>query len=343
MANGGNPNHAPAGAPNGTGGQFVSGPESGGGAEQKKDNKSANAKKSTKGKGKANFKKKVAPVLMSEDALAQMFAKLQDINQGINVPLLNDPKDIEANIEHFFSKQVIGHLDRLFAKDRWGQEGYFHPNDNPNMSLNLFTCVFGKYRYKDNHAHLISLDDYNKMAADTNNYRKVFRGFSSEGARRAKILNGYLTPDINNLSIYGNGVYGTNVYTTTDYQYAKNYADYDDNKVLFCLVDRNAKKINERTLNQYKMMFSSNIWNDETNQYEQNPLSSSIANKVSNHLIKNGIDPEKAQRMGNSFVRQLREDESLIAILLGYDYQISSSGQQRNILNLNKWYIAKRW
>lgn len=338
MANKGNPNHAPAGAPGGTGGQFVSGPEAGGGQEQKQ----TTAKKTTKSKGKAAPKfKRVKPTLTSPDALAQMFAQLQDINQGINVPLLNDAQDIEQNIEKFFSKQVIGHLSR-----EWDiGHGYIHPEAKKNISLNLFTCVFGKYRYKDNHAHLISMDDFNKMAAQTDKYRKVYRGFTSEGTARANILKGYLTPDINNLTIYGNGVYGTNVYTATDYQYSLNwYANYDDNKVLYGLVDRDAKKIEESKLRNIQQQFlQGRIYDWKTNSYNDNAITASIKQKVINQLMNNGIDQEKAQKMSAKFADTLAQDMSLVAILLGYDYQVCSRGQQRNILNLDKWYIAKRW
>ena len=340
MANKGNPNHAPAGAPNGTGGQFTSGPQAGGEQGQEQKQTTAKAKKTTKGKAKPQFKK-VKPTLLAPDALAQMFAKLQDINQGINVPLLNDAQDIEQNVEKFFSQQVIGHLSR-----EWDiGHGYIHPKAKQNVSLNLFTCVFGKYRYKDNHAHLITMDEFNKMAAQPDKFRKVYRGFTSEGEARANILKGYLTPDINNLTIYGNGVYGTNVYTSTDYQYSLGwYANYDDSKVLYSLVDRDAKKIDENKLRNIQQQFLTGRQYDwKTNSYTDNAVSASIKQKVTNHLMNNGIDPEKSKKMSQKFVDTLASDMSLVAILLGYDYQVCSGGKQRNILNLDKWYIAKRW
>lgn len=340
MANKGNPNHAPAGAPGGTGGQFVSGPQAGGETGQEQKTTTKTVKKATKGKAKSKFKR-VKPSLKSEDALALMFAQLQDINQGINVPLLSSAQDIEQNIEKFFSKQVIGHISREWDNGK----GYIHPKSHPNVSINMFTCVFGKYRYKDNHAHLISFEEFNKMAADTTNYRKVYRGFSSTGERRANILKSYLTADLNNLDIYGNGVYGTNVYTSTDYNYSLAwYAGNDDSKVLYCLVDRNANKIEETKLKSIQQQFfKGRIWDDNTYEYKDNPLMVSIKKKVAAHLINNGIDQDKAQKMSNKFADTLQNDESLLAILLGYDYQVSSRGQQRNILNLDKWYIAKRW
>lgn len=342
MANQGNPNHAPAGAPNGTGGQFTSGPEAGGATEQKQPK---TAKKTTKGKKKASFKKKAIPTLKSADALAQMFAKLQDINQGINVPLLNSPEEVEQNIEKFFSKQVIGHLDRLYGKTGgWCSADQFHPKSNDNVTLNLFTCVFGKYRYKDNHAHLISMDDYNKMSADVNHYRKVYRGFTSEGEKRINIIKGYITADINNIDIYGNGVYGTNIYTATDYNYSyMHYANRQDSKVLYCLVDRTAKKIETGKLQNMIYRSFSRDYDYNTNKYNKQPLRASIEQKIENHLVANGIEQGRAHNMAEDFGQTLERDPSLLGILLGYDYQVSSSGQQRNILNLDKWYIAKRW
>lgn len=347
MANKGNPNHAPAGAPGGTGGQFVSGPQSGGETEQEQQQAQAPVAKktTTKGKKKVAFKKKAAPTLKSGDALAQMFAKLQDISQGINVPLLNSPEEVEQNIEKFFSKQVIGHLDRLYGKaGGWCSADQFHPKSNPNVDLNLFTCVFGKYRYKDNHAHLISQEDYNKMAADTTHYRKVYRGFTSEGEKRANIIKSYITPDINNIDIYGNGVYGTNVYTSTDYSYSYNsYAGRQDSKVLYCLVDRTANKIETGKLRTMRDRSFTRHYDYNTGKSIKPPLRISLENKIENHLIANGIEAERAKNMAKDFGETLERDESLLAILLGYDYQVSSSGQQRNILNLDKWYIAKRW
>ena len=76
MANGGNPNHAPAGAPGGIGGQFVSGPQSGGETEQKQ----AKTKKTTKSKATTKFKKKPVPVLKSDPrafkAISDSFVRL---------------------------------------------------------------------------------------------------------------------------------------------------------------------------------------------------------------------------------------------------------------------------
>ena len=315
------------------------------------DGGSSKKGKSAKGKGKVKgstkFQKKPALKVKEGFSLADMFAKLQDINSGISVGPLNTAEEVEQNIEKFFSKQVIGHLDRLFGKSDSYNKWQFHPKSNQRVSLALFTCVLGKYRYPDNHAHLLKPADFDKLALDTQNYTKVYRGFSSEGEKRNNIMKGYLTADINNIDVYGNGCYGTNVYTTTDYEYALGYADYSSSKVLTCLVDRNARKVltNDLSKEMHKIQDDGHSEYDSNGNYKgwvsnERPLMTSMKQKLEAHLINNGIDPERAKEMAEGFKENLQGDVSLMAILLGYDYQISEGGKrQRNILNLKKWYI----
>ena len=335
MAKGqGNPNHAPAGAPGGTGGQFVSGPETG--AEQGQEQV---AKKETKTKAKkAPFKKRAPKV--DESKLDSMFAKLMDLNQSISVGPLEKAEDIEQNIDKLFNKRAIEHIDRLFGKANSYCPYIFHPKSNEWVDLNLFTCILGKYRYPDNHAHFIPNDQFEKMAADKEHYTLCYRGFSSEGEKRKSILKGYGTADIDNLDIYGNGVYGTNIYTSTSFDYSKRgYAGNDANKVLHCLVDRTARKVKTEDLRREFESKLHSSYNYSTGKTEEKPLMTSLIKKFESHLINNGIEAGRANKMADGFKRALENDISLFAILLGYDYQISSGGSQRNILNLSKWYI----
>jgi len=332
--NKGNPNHAPKGAPGGTGGQFVSGPESG--AEPVAETKKKKASAST-AKKKAPFRKKVQVDLSKLDS---MFAKLQDLNQAISVGPLSTAEELEQNIEKLFSKKVIGHIDRLYGKGNEYEKGIFHPESNPNMNLNLFTCVLGKYRYPDNHARFIPEDEFNKLAADKEHYTMVFRGFTSEGEKRRKILKGYGTIDIDNIDIYGNGVYGTNVYTSTTYEYSlRHYAGGNPNKVLHCLVDRNARKVFTGDLQRECNQKLKSHYDYNLHKEVETPLMTSIKTKFEQHLINNGIEQTRAHSMAKDFGKSLENDVSLFAVLLGYDYQVSESGNQRNILNLNKWII----
>ena len=304
MAGGGNPNHAPAGAPGGTGGQFVSGPEAGG----------APAKKAT-GKKFAKKPKKVTPTIKVEGGLEALLAQLQDLNQGISVGPLTTVEEIDQNIEKFWSKKVIEHVDRLFGNATgYCGDGQFHPKSNPNVNLNLFTCVFGKYRYPDNHAHLVTKEEYDRLSQDTSRWEKVYRGFTSIGPKRKNIMKGYLTADINNIDIYGNGVFGTNVYTSTDYGYSyRDYASRDDKRVLYCLVDKQARIIDAHTLSSLMRNKLSKDYNYVTQKYEEKPLAKSIRNKVYQHLMNNGMEDNRADDIANAFVAQLGSDMSLLA------------------------------
>lgn len=310
------------------------------------DGGSSKKGKSAKGKGKVKgstkFQKKPALKVKEGFSLADMFAKLQDINSGINVGPLNTAEELEDNIEKFFSQQVINHLNRVwgssksYCADKW----QFNPPGNDHMNLAIFTCLLGKYRYPDNHAHLLKPADFDKLAADTENYTKVYRGFTSTGERRKEIMKTYLTADINNLTIYGaNTCYGTNVYTSTKYEYSlNNYANGDPARVLHCVVDRNARKILDENLMKEVRKIQDDYDYNKGN-YVEKPLMTSLKTKLESHLINNGINPERAHEMAEGFKENLQQDRSLMAVLLGYDYQISAGGQQRNILNLKKWYI----
>ena len=265
---------------------------------------------------------------LSDTALEDFMSELEDLNQMSSIPPLNSLQEVEDNIEQFFSKRVVDQLDRLVNRSANCQPFQFHPKANPWVNLNIYTCVFGKYRYQDNHATYISQSEYLKMARDTANFAKVYRGITSQGARRQSILDSYATMDIDNLDIYGNGMYGTNVYTTLSIQYARSYGT-----PIMGLVDKNARSIESDDLHAIRSGF------DFTN----------MEKRVVTHLQGMGLTPERSGEIAHYFVSAVKNDISLVAILLGYDYQYGDGSyngypnHQRNILNLKKWYIVKEY
>ena len=319
-----NNKHYPAGTSKG--GQFMEKDSAAVPGEGEDENSSSQ----TPAKKRVVKKKPKIQELENKGGFGAFFAQLQDLNSTAQVGLLNDENEIEQNIEKFWSKNVTTHIDRLYGTTSSCASYQFHPKSNSRVNLNLFTCVFGKYRYPDNHAKLISQEEYDRLSQDSANYTRVYRGFSSEGEKRKAIINGYTTADVNNIDVYGNGVYGTNIYTSVDYSYSLSYANYDSSKVLYCLVDKNAKYIDDVSLNKIQRKLQNN-----------SALCQSIIDKTKNQLIKNGVAEDRADRISKSFEKSLTSDDSLLAILLGYDYQISSGRSQRNILNLKKWLINK--
>lgn len=303
--------------------------------------KSKNAKGKKTGKGK--FVKKPKPVVktISETSAFDFAAAIRDLNQPISVGPLNSVEEVSDNIDKLFSKQVINHIDKLYGLtegERWTEPWQFHPKANPKVNLNLFTCVLGKYRFPDNHAKMMNEVDFNRLAQDTEKYTRVYRGISSTGDKRAAIIKSYITADINNLDIYGNGCYGTNIYTTLDESYAYSYADYDRTKIIYGLVDKDARVVRSSSLSQ-NMSKIRDTWDGSIGKSRKSPLMETMKQKLVNHLQSNGIETSRAQEIGDGFEEALKSDISLMAILLGYDYQISDNGRQRNILNLKKWII----
>ncbi len=334
-----NKNHAPAGAANGAGGQFVSADDASSQQAQAQTTATA-AKKKAPVKKKAAAKKKATgqgPRVKKKDeeyeALAKAFGskfgvfmeKLNDFSQSSEVGFLSTPQEITGNIGKILSKNVVSHIDRLYGQSTNCSSYQFHPKSNPHVNLNIFTCVLGKYRFKSNHAHFVDAQEYDKMQYDPR-YEKVYRGITSTGEKRRNILNGYTTYDINNVDIYGNGIFGTNVYTTTRYTYASGYA-YGDSGIIYGLVAKDAKTCDSVSLNSEKSTFIRR-YGDE------------MKSAVKKAFENGGVDSDRAQRIADSFVKSVQTDVSLYALIKGYDYQISD-GHQRNILNLNKWYIRR--
>ena len=151
---------------------------------------------------------------------------INDINQCSNVPFLSTSTEIEQNIESFFSKPVIEKIDSLYGDpSNVGCASYqFRPKSNPHIRLEIFPNVLGKYRYKDNRAHIVSAEEFD-------NYKgtKIYRGISSSGEKARSIVNSYGKIDLDNFDYYcpnGGNCYGSNIYTTVDKWYAQRYAGY---------------------------------------------------------------------------------------------------------------------
>lgn len=252
--------------------------------------------------------------------------RLKDLNQTSNVPKLTTARDIESHITEFFSKQVIGKIDELYGKSTDCASYQFHPKSNPHMTLEIFPNVLGKYRYKDNHAKIVSAEEFDKLK-QTWNGDKIFRGISSNGLKAQNIVNSYGIIDLNNFDYYcpnGGNVYGSNIYTTVSRSYALSYSGYKGTLIEGLLDSQNSWSM---TYNQVKMIMS------KINQNQ-------VLSDVSNHLEKNGLDSQRAQRIANSFSKAIKSDPGIVAILMGLDYYIADN-HQRNLFNLSKWIIRE--
>ena len=306
----GNPFHKPAGSSDG--GEFTSGPESGNGeqSESEKDPDLA----------------LLEELGISAEDLQGIADELEDLNQPMQIPLLNSVEEIENNIEKFFSKKVIATLESMVGATSDTQPYLFHPKANPNVSISIYTCVFGKYRYPDNNAKFIDRSEYNRLKQDPG-YEKIFRGITAKDSYQLKnIVDSYGSFDFDHLEIYGNGVFGTNVYTTVNKDYAQSYASNyrGAGKIIYGLLSMDSHVISSDVLKRMK----------------RNLNTTNIVARTKKHLLQNGLSEERADLISSQFGVAMTRDISLLGILLGYDYQISD-GHQRNILNLSKWYILK--
>jgi hypothetical protein len=194
------------------------------------------------------------------------------------------------------------------------------------MILEIFPNVLGKYRYKDNHAHIVDGAEFNKLAA-SGKYTKIYRGISSRGEIAKNIVGNYGIVDLNNFDYYGpNGgnCYGSNIYTTIDYSYASSYAGYNGTMINGLLDEKNSKYMT------YNQVYKIRIGLDQF----------LIEDNVTNHLTKMGLDSDRAKKIGKSFARAVTNDNGLVAILMGLDFYISDN-HQRNLFNLNKWIIKE--
>lgn len=283
-------------------------------------------------------------VKMKQGATLQgLVDRLNDLNQVANIPQLRSARDIEGNIEQYFSKQVTEKLNEMYGNSQNCASYQFRPKSNPNVMLNLFTCVLGKYRYKDNHAHLVSSEEFDKILSPNDfnilmnknsgygyysrsemakvyDFQPIFRGITSTGTKRQNILESYGTMDLNNYDIYGNGVFGTNVYTTVNVGYARGYGT----PIYGILDGRNAFYMNE----------------GQIRTIQSNINTVNMESKIEQKLVDNGLQQDRAKRIASSFVKSLKSDMSLVSILLGLDFQVCDN-HQRNVLNLNRWYIRR--
>ena len=253
--------------------------------------------------------------------------RLADLNQSINVPKLTSARDIESHITEFFSKQVISKINELYASTSDCASYQFHPKSNPHMILEIFPNVLGKYRYKDNHAKVVSAQEFNQLAMSMLGSERIWRGITSSGEKARGIVGSYGRVDLNNFDYYcpnGGNCYGSNIYTTVDRSYAKGYTGYGGTLIEGILDSRNSWHMDYNSV----LRIQGNI--------DQN----TIFNSLSVHLEKSGLDQARAQRIAKSFSNAIKQDPGVVAILMGLDYYIAA-GHQRNLFNLSKWIIKE--
>lgn len=261
-------------------------------------------------------------------SLNDLFARLNDLNQCANVPKLFSATDIENHIEEYFSKQVCDKIVELYGNSPNCRSYQFRPKGNPNKVLEIFPNVLAKYRFKDNHAHYIDENEYIKLS-NNSEYLKIYRGFSSTGAKATNIIDGYVNPSLDSFDLLcpneGNA-HGSNIYTSYSPSVARNYAGGYGTIIYGVLNQHNAYVLPESTLKIVQRKLNIN----------------SIENKVEQKLLSSGVDDAKSKRISHSFALALSRDVGLVAILLGADYFEAADGQmQKNILNASRWYINK--
>ena len=252
--------------------------------------------------------------------------RLKDLNKSSDVPKLTSARDIESHITEFFSKQVIGKIDALYGSSSDCASYQFHPKSNPCMTLEIFPNVLGKYRYKDNHAKMVSANDFYNLARTMSRREMIYRGISSRGEKARNILKSYARIDLNNFDYYcpnGGNCYGSNVYTTVQRSYAASYAW--GGTMIEGILD---------TKNAWSMSY------DAVCRVQSSINTSAIQTSVATHLQQNGLSPDRAQRIAKAFSNAISQDPGLVAILMGLDYYVAD-GHQRNLFNLSKWIIKE--
>lgn len=272
-----------------------------------------------------NTPKKPTLKLKNTVSLDDLVARLDDINQVANIPRLNSARDIENNIEQFFSKQVCSKIDELYGKTSDVSSFQYHPKANPHKTLEIFPNVMAKYRYKDNHAHYI---DYATYSRNPNRFEYIYRGMSSTGSKAQAILDGYCDANLGAFDYLcpdGENCHGSNVYTSIYQSTARGYAG-GGGTIIYGLLDKNSSYY----------MGESSIY-----RIQQNINYDGMEDRISQAMAKNGIEQTRAQRIAHSFCRALAKDVGLCAIMLGCDFFIATDSEQRNLLNLSKWYIRK--
>lgn len=109
--------------------------------------------------------------------LKNFFEKAKDMNTCAEVPLLKSVEDIDMYVDKFFSKKVCSNIDSLWGRNSRVADFLFLPNpNNPYISLNIFICVLGKNRYKDNHARYIDDIEFKRLEKQVYAYEAIYRG-----------------------------------------------------------------------------------------------------------------------------------------------------------------------
>lgn len=292
-------------------GEFTS-PNSSGNEQQKISSSTPTLKIKVKGEG-----------------LTGLANKLNDLNQCANVPKLSSGRDIESHIEEYFSKQVCDKINELYGNSANCASYQYRPKSNPRKVLEIFPNVLAKYRYKDNHAHYISNEEYSSMVYQQR-LTRIYRGFSSTGQKAMSIKDSYVNPDLNSFDLLcpaGNNCFGSNVYTSTSRSVAIGYAGgYDGTIIDGVLDERGAYHMNSKILERIRDSIDYN----------------SIKPKIEQKFISNGIEADKSARIAKSFVNAMSNDIGICGILLGLDYfEANDSQAQKNLLNVSRWYIKQ--
>ena len=254
---------------------------------------------------------------------------LNDINQVSNIPVLSSARDIEDNVEKYFSKKVINQILSLYGSNSDFDAYQFSAKSNPKLALDIFPNVIGKNRYKNNFATLVNSKEFERIAEFSHEMERIYRGIWQHGDEAKKIRNSYAIRNIEHFDFYApcnRNCYGSCIYTTVDLSYAKCYANrYAESLIEGLLNTKNAYSMTENEL--YEIQDSLNT--------------TKIQDRVLEHLKANGVSLQKALDISSSFARGCRKDIGLIGVLLGLDYYVSEK-HQRNLLNLGRWIIKEK-
>lgn len=281
-------------------------------------------------------KENVIKPKISPQNRADLLEKLEDMTQLQRIPVLRNSKDIENNIEKFFSNQVIGHIDRLFGQSSDCADYQFHPKANKSIRLDIFPNIIGKYRYKKNHATIMPAVDFEKMLLSDREgrFERQYRGIPERGEDAMNILKNYCSTDNDNFDFYcpcGSNCYGSNIYTTVRINYAKEYARLDDNSRRW---NQTPGTLIEGCIDSS----GSHLTYDEVRRIKDSIDGNVIKEKVERTLISKGMEPNRANKIATSFSKSIKTDCGTVAVLLGLDYYIAAY-HQRNLFNLSKWII----
>lgn len=293
----------------------------------------------------------IKPKFKIKSDASKILGQLSSMNEVSKIPVLQSAQDIYENIERFFSKATIEKIDQFFGKTPDCSPWQFHPKSAPNVSLPIFPCIIGKYRYKDNHARLVSREEFNQLIANdqynsiVRNYyqsaygssrtakqvlslQPVFRGITARNRQDlSNIIDSYVVMDYNNFDYYGGGCYGSNVYTSVDKHYSESYASSyrGYGHMIYGILDtRGARYLNDDNLQSIQYMLRGY----------------NLSSRIEKHLIQNGMEENRANQIAKSFEYCARNDLGMCGILLGLDFSVSED-HQRNIYNLARWNIRK--